>query len=236
MQDIGRLPRNGDAPSLSGTRLETRDSLCPTTLTTFGLLPFRGIDHAKSRLSPYVADAERQALALELLNRAVAAMLDGGVARLAVVTLDTGLAEAGLDPRAEVLLQVHGGLNAALRQGQVWALAGSADALLIVLPDLPLLEADDVRALRAAGRREGAVIAPDRHGTGTNALLLAPPDAIMPAFGEGSAARHRLALALADVPVTDLQRPGTRLDLDTPADLEQLRQLGYDLPRCMACR
>ncbi|HUG15228.1 MAG TPA: hypothetical protein VMM78_09440, partial [Thermomicrobiales bacterium] len=59
------------------------------------------------------------------------------------------------------------------------------------------------------------------HGTGTNALLLAPPDTIMPAFGEHSAQRHRLALALADVPLTDIQRPGTHLDLDTPDDLRR---------------
>ncbi len=33
-------------------------------------------------------------------------------------------------------------------------------------------------------------IVPDRHGTGTNALLLAPPQAIAPAFGPGSCERH----------------------------------------------
>jgi 2-phospho-L-lactate/phosphoenolpyruvate guanylyltransferase len=215
-----------------------RSAACNTQsqLRAFGLLPFRGLEHAKSRLSSRLSDEERQGLALELLNRAMAAMLAGGVDRLAVVTLDAELANAGLDARADLLLQTHGGLNAAIRQGQQWALAGAADALLVLLPDLPLLEADDVRAILAAATRDSAVIAPDRHATGTNALLLAPPDAIMPAFGEGSAARHRLALALADVPVTDLQRPGTHLDLDTPDDLRHLQQLGYDVPLAVSSR
>ena len=35
------------------------------------------------------------------------------------------------------------------------------------------------------------MIVPDRHGTGTNALALTPPDVMAPAFGEGSFERHR---------------------------------------------
>lgn len=195
----------------------------------FGLLPFRGLDDAKSRLGSELPRAERQRLALDLLRRAISAMSDGGVTDLAIVTLNERLGEELLDPRATILVQRSGGLNAAIRQGQRWALDGGATGILILLPDLPLIDAGDVRALLAAGSDpHGAVIAPDRHGAGTNALLLSPPDAIMPAFGEHSAYRHRLALALADVPVTDIQRPGTHLDLDTPADLRRYAALSVE--------
>lgn len=196
-------------------------------LVIFGLLPFRGLDDPKSRLGSALAAGERGKLALDLLRQAIAALLDGGVARLAVITLDERLARAGLDPRAEVIVQHGRGLNAAIHQGQAWAMLGGANGLLTVLPDLPLISAADVRALLAAATDEGAVIAPDRHGLGTNALLLAPPDAIPPSFGVDSAPRHRLALALADIPVIDIQRPGTHLDLDTPDDLERLRDVGH---------
>ena len=40
-------------------------------------------------------------------------------------------------------------------------------------------------------------IVPDRHGSGTNALLLTPPDAIEPGFGPGSFERHRRRAAAA---------------------------------------
>ncbi|HUG14113.1 MAG TPA: 2-phospho-L-lactate guanylyltransferase [Thermomicrobiales bacterium] len=193
----------------------------PRPPRVFGLLPFRGLDDPKSRLGGELPVAERRRLALDLLRRAVGAMLEGGVAELAIVTLNERLGDELRDPRARVLFQRRGGLNAAIRQGQRWAIEGEADALLILLPDLPLVEAADVVALLAAAGPHTAVIAPDRHGTGTNALLLAPPDTIMPAFGEHSAHRHRLALALADVPLTDIQRPGTHLDLDTPDDLRR---------------
>ena len=198
------------------------------SMRIFGLLPFRSLDDPKSRLGSVLTAGERGNLALDLLRQAIGAMLAGGIERLAVITLDERLAYAGLDPRAEVIVQRGRGLNVAVHEGQAWAMLGGADGLLTVLPDLPLFSADDVRALLAAATEEGAVIAPDRHGLGTNALLLSPPDAIPPSFGVDSAPRHRLALALADFPVTDIQRPGTHLDLDTPDDLEQLRESGIE--------
>jgi 2-phospho-L-lactate guanylyltransferase len=195
-------------------------------LVIFGVLPFRGLDDPKSRLGRVLSPAERSDLALDLLRQAINAMFEGGIRRLAVITLDERLASAGLDPRAEVIVQHGRGLNTAIHQAQGWAMLGGADGLLTVLPDLPLFSAGDVHALLAAATPEGAVIAPDRHGLGTNALLLAPPDIIPPSFGIDSAPRHRLALALADIPVTDIQRPGTHLDLDTPDDLAQLQNVG----------
>ncbi|HAX23841.1 MAG TPA: 2-phospho-L-lactate guanylyltransferase [Thermomicrobiales bacterium] len=191
-------------------------------LRIYALLPFRGLVNAKSRLASALSEAERRQLALALLNRAVAAVADAGVERIAVVTRDPLLAASGLDPRAEVLLQDNEGLNAAVRQGQRWALSGGAGGLLILLPDLPTLDVADIRAIIDAAAPDAAVLAPDRHGTGTNALLLAPPDGIAPAFGVGSAARHRRSLALADIPITDVERRGTHLDLDTPDDIRAL--------------
>ena len=69
------------------------------------------------------------------------------------------------------------------------------------------------------------MIVPDRHGTGTNALLLTPPDVMAPAFGEGSFARHA-ALARAR-PARRCRSPTCRslgLDVDTPDDLAALRR------------
>ncbi len=67
-------------------------------------------------------------------------------------------------------------------------------------------------------------VVPDRHGTGTNALLLSPPDAIGPAFGPDSCARHadrarRLGHELAVERLDSLA-----LDLDTPDDLAAMAE------------
>ncbi|HMM41234.1 MAG TPA: hypothetical protein PKA95_04980, partial [Thermomicrobiales bacterium] len=76
-----------------------------TRLRIVALLPFRGLANAKSRLAGTLSEDERRTLALALLNHAVAAVAVAGVERVAVVTRDPALASAGLDPRAEVLLQ-----------------------------------------------------------------------------------------------------------------------------------
>jgi 2-phospho-L-lactate guanylyltransferase len=62
-------------------------------------------------------------------------------------------------------------------------------------------------------------IVPDRHGTGTNALLLTPPDAFAPSFGPGSFARHR---ALAGDACRVAELPSLMHDVDTPEDLRTL--------------
>lgn len=81
-----------------------------------------------------------------------------------------------------------------------------------------------------SGKRRGTdnaatvVIVPDRHGTGTNGLLLAPPDAIAPSFGPDSCERHR-GLARAAGAACEVRRAASLLlDIDTGADLDALRE------------
>jgi len=76
------------------------------------------------------------------------------------------------------------------------------------------------QALASAAR--SVTIVPDRHGTGTNALLLSPPDAIDPSFGPGSRDRHVAAAERAGVPHRVQEVPGLALDVDTPGDLAAL--------------
>ena len=66
------------------------------------------------------------------------------------------------------------------------------------------------------------MIAPDRAARGTNALLVAPPLALGPGFGEESFARHRRLAERADLTLAIVERPGLALDLDTPADVALL--------------
>ena len=66
------------------------------------------------------------------------------------------------------------------------------------------------------------VIVPDRHGEGTNALLLSPPDAIEPSFGPGSLARHVAAAEAAGVAHAVERMPTLMIDVDTGDDLAEL--------------
>ena len=99
--------------------------------------------------------------------------------------------------------------------------------MLCVPGDCPALDPGELELLLGApadpaGRE--VVIVPDRHGTGTNGLLLAPPAAIEPSFGPGSCERHRALAADAGVACRLERPPSLLLDIDTGADLAALRE------------
>jgi 2-phospho-L-lactate guanylyltransferase len=76
---------------------------------------------------------------------------------------------------------------------------------------------------RAADRY--AVIVPDRHHEGTNALLLQPPDVMRPSYGIDSFARHRALAEEAGIAVEVAETESLALDVDTPDDFTALREL-----------
>ena len=83
-----------------------------------------------------------------------------------------------------------------------------------------LLAGNDVAAIIALAERPPAiVIAPDRHERGTNALLLAPPDAIDVAFGPGSARRHAALARAAGIEPAWYRSKSIGLDVDDAEDL-----------------
>ena len=114
------------------------------------------------------------------------------------------------------------GLNGELAAARA-ALAGRD--CLILFADLPLLGGDDLSALFAAADRHGAAIAPDRHGSGTNAIALKAAVAFTFHFGAGSRALH--AAAIAGEAIVD--RPGLALDIDTEEDIALARDEGEEI-------
>lgn len=96
--------------------------------------------------------------------------------------------------------------------------------LLVVHADLPLVGVADVDSLLDTAERYGAALATDRAGTGTNALALADGRDFGFEFGPNSRALH--CAQDADMPV--VRSIGLAADLDTPSDLEFLRERGFD--------
>ena len=66
------------------------------------------------------------------------------------------------------------------------------------------------------------VIAPDRHESGTNALLISPAGLIEYDFGENSFKRHCQRAEAAGARLEVLHLPSLALDLDLPEDLALL--------------
>lgn len=193
-------------------------------MRTAAILPVKRFSAAKQRLSGDIAPDLRMELAramaedvLEALSRA------RSIDAVFVVSSEQTLAPAAAG-RGAVLIadDFEGGQSAAVTLGVKAARAAGAERVLCVPGDCPGLDIDELEELLRARAREVVVI-PDRHGTGTNGLLLTPPDAIEPAFGAGSCARH-LARARAAGTTVRIERPRSLLlDVDTRADLDALR-------------
>src|SRR4051794_2215343 len=114
--------------------------------------------------------------------------------------------------------EVGDGQSPAAIVGISWAIASGFERVLLVPGDTPLLSATEVGALLADAAEE-VVIVPDRHGTGTNGLLLRPPTAIEPSFGPGSFDRHVAAAQAAGVTHRVERVPSLAFDVDTSDDL-----------------
>ena len=107
--------------------------------------------------------------------------------------------------------------------GIVRAKALGASCVALVPGDCPLLDPAELDAALARMEPGRVGVVPDRHGTGTNCLLMAPPDAIGPAFGPDSCARHLDRAGRAGWTAAREALPSLALDLDTAEDLDVLR-------------
>ena len=119
-------------------------------------------------------------------------------------------------------------LNMALKRATVVAQMYTTRAVLVLPADLPLITREDVLELiKRADAAEGqvVVIAPDRHGKGTNALLISPPGLIEYDFGEGSFQRHCERARHADARLEIVDLPSLSLDLDMPEDFEHIKNM-----------
>jgi 2-phospho-L-lactate guanylyltransferase len=99
------------------------------------------------------------------------------------------------------------------------------DRALLVPSDCPALDPAALDWLIEQGANTRSVlIVPDRHGTGTNGLLLTPPGALAPAFGPGSRERHVDNARAAQVAFEVVEVPSLALDVDTADDLTALQE------------
>jgi len=191
----------------------------------WAVVPAKPLGLAKSRLAGVLSGGARRALSARLLGHVLETVIAVvGAPRTIVVSRDiTVLALARAQGARPLRERGAGDLNRALRQGAGAAARHGARAVLLVFGDLPLVSAAELRAMiAAAGRAPSAVAAPDRAGTGTNALLVAPPDALGFAFGGRSLARHRRAALRRRCRWHVVRAPGLGLDIDRPADYRAL--------------
>jgi 2-phospho-L-lactate/phosphoenolpyruvate guanylyltransferase len=185
-------------------------------MTWLAVIPLKGTGERKTRLAGRLDKDQRRLLSRQLFEH-VAAVLRESVAISEIALL------SDLHPpewQERFFPDGGGGLNAELA-----SLAGSIgpQPLLVIHADLPLLTTEDISLLLAEGEG-GCAIAPDRKGSGTNALALRDPSGFEFLFGPESCGRH---LAASEGRTRVVRRLGLGLDVDTPEDLDAAIALGF---------
>ncbi|MBS1886735.1 MAG: 2-phospho-L-lactate guanylyltransferase [Actinobacteria bacterium] len=188
------------------------------------VVPVKRFALAKSRLGPGVEAARKPELVAAMVGDVLEAI---GRARLVertiVVSEEPVAAELAAAAGAELLADFDDASHSAAAQaGIAAAKAGGARCVALLPGDCPLLDPRELDRMLTGVPDPYVAVIPDRHGTGTNALVLAPPDAIEPSFGEGSKERHIAAARAAGVPYAVEELPSLGLDLDTPGDIVAL--------------
>lgn len=188
------------------------------------ILPVKRFADAKQRLAPGMGATHRVELAAAMLEDVLEAIgAARSVERTVVVTSEPRAAKLARAAGAELVPDPDaGGHSGAALAGVAHARELGAERVILLPIDCPLLSPRELERLLTGMPDSYVAVVPDRHGTGTNALALAPPDAIEPSFGEGSCARHVAAARAARVPYGVEELPSLALDLDTPADVVAL--------------
>jgi 2-phospho-L-lactate guanylyltransferase len=185
-------------------------------------VPVKSLERAKGRLAEVLRPIERGALTLAMLEDVLDACLAMPGWQTWVISPDEAVLEVSARRRARPVVEQKAGLLAAIRQ--VEEEAADADALAVVLGDLPLLTAG---ALGGLLRTIGPVVAaPSASDAGTNVLLRRPPRIIPPRFGTNSFRKHRDGAEFRGIPFAVARARELAFDLDRPEDIPELLERG----------
>ena len=198
-------------------------------MSLWAIIPVKPLRRGKSRLAGVLSEDERALLNYTMLGNTLKAVSS--------VTEIEQVLVVSRDPAALALAREHGArtvqeegspeLNTALRRATLVAKAYGARGVMILPADLPLINSKDIREFVGySGRPPEVIIAPDRRGEGTNALLVSPAGVIDYCFGKDSFRCHSQRAQKKEARLIVCKIEGLALDLDLPEDLDLLRQ--YD--------
>jgi 2-phospho-L-lactate guanylyltransferase len=189
----------------------------------WAVIPAKRFTRAKSRLGPPLGDAERQALARDMLAHVVAAARAcNAVAGILVATDGDDVARACGDGVAILRDRDEDQerLGDIVDRALVALTERGADAAVVVMGDLPRLRASDLTSLLTALEGADVALAPDRAEWGANALAVRLPAPMPTEFGRGdSFARHLAAAREHGLATIVVRTASLAHDVDAPGDL-----------------
>lgn len=186
---------------------------------TFAIIPVSRFTHAKTRLSPTLTPLERENL-LKSMLKDVTNALKNQVDCVVVISSDEDVLTYVKNLEV-VPLKEEGStdLNGALKQAIKWC-SSSAEQVLIVPSDVPLIKPEYVDEMLKMGETNGMVIAPAKGG-GTNAMLC-PVKGMDMLFGDCSFFEHIKMAESKNIVVDVYDSFYMALDVNTAEDLGEI--------------
>ncbi len=197
-------------------------------MSTWGLIPVKDMERAKSRLSSALSAAARRELAMKLFTHVVSTLEDSpSIDAVAVVSDSVAVREHARGLGLVALSDPPGrpGLAAVIDTALDELSGRGAETAIVCMSDLPRLTADDVTGVARAATEADVVLVPDRCGRGTNVIAVTPPTVLPSCLGHAdSLLRHFDRARSLGLTVQVQLNQGIAFDLDVPDDLALLRE------------
>lgn len=196
-------------------------------MTLWAIVPVKPLRRGKSRLADVLSRDERTDLNRHLLENTLDTLNRiPGIEQVLVVSRDSEALALARDLGARTVQEnKNSDLNIALARATIVAKTYATRGVLILPVDLPLITPEDVLTmLDKVGEPPVVVVAPDRCGDGTNALLVCPAGLIEYEYGAGSFQRHCDLARQIGARLEICELPSLALDLDNPDDLDLVAQ------------
>ena len=196
------------------------------------VVPVKSLDRAKSRLAPFMPDAQRRRLVTGMLRRVICAARETGT-EVWVLGADDSTRGVALEEGAKWRREEGADVNESLELvfEEVWA-AGKPP--LFLPGDLPFIQPEDIAglistavdnpsvgAVREPPLRAQIILSPAGSGGGTNAILILQRLDFQMQLGPGSFVRHVEEARRVGVEASIYTSDGLARDLDTWEDLQE---------------
>ena len=191
------------------------------------LIPVKNLSSAKQRLAAVLDQPSRTALAQAMLHDVLTTLHNWkNRPPVAIVTSDPYAVKLAEEYRFEIIPDPDNpGETGAIEMATRICVERGAESTLVIPADIPLIQSWELEEILKHAPAEGSVLVPAADGRGTNAAFRRPAN-LFPAplrqrqlqTPSRRRASHRQTVRRAEL-------PGIAVDVDNPADLQQLISL-----------
>jgi 2-phospho-L-lactate/phosphoenolpyruvate guanylyltransferase len=188
------------------------------------LVPVKNLSAAKQRLSALLDQSMRTELAQAMLHDVVATLAAWPrCPACALVTSDPFALELARQYNLEIIPDLaNPGETGAIEMATRLCVVRGIESTLVIPADIPLIHSSELDQIMAHAPAEGSVLAPAADGRGTNAAFRRPADLFPLRFGNDSFKPHLASAQATGKPCEVVHLPGIALDIDNPADFQEL--------------